>query len=153
MGRGAISCRHQRQGRANEAGSGALAGRGDGRVSASKESASENVWDGAQGSHRGDRPRMFLGTAEATVAIAKTAAGGACALSTALKKTARAALEDAVSARDSMMAAKAEVLATRRAIDALAQGEGGASAKCGDESCRGGKKGTRTAHRRQRHAG
>ncbi|CCD20659.1 hypothetical protein, conserved in T. vivax [Trypanosoma vivax Y486] len=66
----------------------------------------------------------FLGTAEATVAIAKTAAGGACALSTALKKTARAALEDAVSARDSMMAAKAEVLATRRAIDALTQGEG-----------------------------
>ncbi|CCD20828.1 hypothetical protein, conserved in T. vivax [Trypanosoma vivax Y486] len=66
-----------------------------------------------------------LGTAEATVAIAKTAAGGACALSTALKKTARAALEDAVSARDSMMAANAEVLATRRAIDALTHGEGG----------------------------
>ncbi|CCD20527.1 hypothetical protein, conserved in T. vivax [Trypanosoma vivax Y486] len=66
----------------------------------------------------------FLGTAEATVAIAKAAAGGACALSTALKKTARAALEDAVSARDSMMAANAEVLATRRAIDALQSGEG-----------------------------
>ncbi|CCD19221.1 hypothetical protein, conserved in T. vivax, partial [Trypanosoma vivax Y486] len=68
---------------------------------------------------------FVLGTAEATVAIAKAAAGGACALSTALKKTARAALEDAVSARDIMMAAKAEVLATRRAIDALAHGEGG----------------------------
>ncbi|KAH8603326.1 hypothetical protein ERJ75_001833200 [Trypanosoma vivax] len=133
MGRGAISCRHQRQGRANEARQRRTGRWGDGELAQARKVASEMCGTARKAAIAVIALACVLGTAEATVAIAKTAAGGACALSTALKKTARAALEDAVSARDSMMAAKAEVLATRRAIDALAQGEGGASAKCGDE--------------------